>query len=158
MVDLAAVATAGATAIATAAGTGLWKDLYPRLKSWFGKLGERRAQTAIKRLDASVAEIEAAPEDTTVRDKAKASWQERLEDFLSELDPQEQESLAKELVSLAKQVEHDRASAGVSAGNGGMSVGGDVHVNAKDQGIAVAHNQGGIHVGNPPQPGPETKS
>lgn len=158
MIDLAAVATAGATAIATAAGTGLWKDFYPRLKSWFGKLGERRAQTALNRLEASVAEIEAAPEDTTVRDKAKASWQERFEDFLAELDPSEQESLAEELVTLAKQVESDRASARVSAGDGGMAVGGDVHVNAKDHGIAVAKNQGGINVGNPPQPGPDAKS
>lgn len=158
MIDLAAVATAGATAIATAAGTGLWKDFYPRLKNWFGKLGDRRAQTALKRLDASVAEIEAAPEDATVRDKAKTSWQERFEDFLSELDPQEQENLAEELVALAKQVERDRASAGVSAGDSGMAVGGDITLHTEDQSIGVVHNQGGIHVGNPSRPGPGTNS
>ncbi len=158
MVDLAAVATAGATAIATAAGTGLWKDFYPRLKSWFGKLGERRAQTALKRLEASVAEIQAAPEDPTVRDKAKTSWQERFEDFLGELDPPEQESLAKELLALAEQVERDRASAGVSVGDGGIAVGGDLNVNAEDHGIAVVRNQGGINVGNPPKPGPDTQT
>ncbi|MDT0327007.1 hypothetical protein [Nocardiopsis lambiniae] len=159
MVDWAAAATAGATAIATAAGTGLWQDLHTRLKGWLDNLGERKAERALLRLEATRAEIEAAPEDTAVRENAEARWRERFEDFLDELEPAERDALARELLTLADAVLDKAAQTGVVAGDGGLAVGGDLTVKARDQGIAVANNQGGINIGaNPPRPGAEKKA
>ncbi|MEV6821738.1 hypothetical protein AB0M72_23610 [Nocardiopsis dassonvillei] len=159
MVDWAAAATAGATAIATAAGTGLWEDFHTRLKGWFGKLGDRRAATALKRLEATRVEIEAAPEDTAVREGAQQAWRERFEDFLDELEPAERDALAQELLALADKVHKEQPSAGAVAGDHGLAVGGNLSVEARDRGIAVANNQGGINIGeNPPRPGTEEKA
>ncbi|MCY9787089.1 hypothetical protein KIK06_24700 [Nocardiopsis sp. EMB25] len=152
MVDWAAAATAGATAIATTAGTELWKDLHTRLKTWFTKLGGRKADKALQRLDATATEIESSPEDQGVRDKAKSTWQTRFEVFLDDLEDDERDALAQELLELARKAEQEQAGAGAVAGDHGMAVAGDVNVTAKDHGIAVAHNEGGINMGNPLQP------
>ncbi|MFE1102556.1 hypothetical protein ACFW4K_18720 [Nocardiopsis alba] len=158
MVDWAAATTAGATAIATAAGTGLWKDLHPRLKSWMAKIGGKKADTALQRLEATATEIETSSKDQAVRDKAKNTWQARFEVFLEDLEDDERDALAGELLELARETEQAHTRAGAVARDHGMAVAGDVTINAKDRGIAVAHNEGGINVGNPPRPGQEKKA
>lgn len=158
MVDWAAAATAGANAIATAAGTGLWKDLHARLKAWLTKLGDKRARTALKRLDAAVKEIEEAADPGEARVKVRDTWCERFEDFLDELERDERDALAQELLELAGKTEREHARAGAVSGDHGMAVAGDVNITAHNHGIAVAHNEGGINVGNPPQPGQEKKA
>ncbi|MCY9787086.1 hypothetical protein KIK06_24685 [Nocardiopsis sp. EMB25] len=155
MVDWAAAATAGATAIATAAGTGLWENVHAGFRGWLSKLGDTKAEKALQRLDATVIEIESAPEDQMVRDKVKVAWQTRFEDFLEELDGDERDALAQELLELARRAEEEQARSGAVSGDHGMAVRGDVNITAQDQGIAVAHNVGGINFGNPPRPGQE---
>ncbi|MFJ9839281.1 hypothetical protein ACIRYZ_02270 [Kitasatospora sp. NPDC101155] len=45
------------------------------------------------------------------------------------------------------------SAGGVSAGNGGQAVGGNVEIRA-DHGSAAAFTMGDVSLGNPPQPGP----
>ncbi|MFJ4184933.1 hypothetical protein [Kitasatospora sp. NPDC089509] len=48
----------------------------------------------------------------------------------------------------------DRAAGGVSAGDAGTAVGGNVDIRA-DHGSAAAWTMGDVTLGNPPQPGPQ---
>ncbi|MFC9636457.1 hypothetical protein ACFTY8_46605 [Streptomyces mirabilis] len=94
-----------------------------------------------------------AEEAEAGQDKPSDRTQRRVKDALEEAaeqDPGFAEALdyaVKELQALS------RTAGGVSAGDGGQAVGGNVDIRA-DNGSFAAWNMGGVSLANPQQPGP----
>ncbi|MFH0244616.1 hypothetical protein ACGRHY_19875 [Streptomyces sp. HK10] len=172
---LAALASAGGTAVVQAAGTEAWTAVREAVARWFGRGDERRERAELERLDRTAAELEpGGPEPGEGRDRDRdrepgaagsagaeqarirqeAAWQARFESLLESVDGDERARLAGELRALLKR--HSPAggpaSGGPSVGRDGMAVGGDVHVRA-DGGVAGGVIHGGARV-HPLPPGP----
>ncbi|MFC9227498.1 hypothetical protein ACFTZI_00625 [Streptomyces decoyicus] len=151
---LVALASAGGAAVATAAGTDIWTAFRERMACVFGQDGSPGSRIALERLDRSAADLDSvgAQETERIRADMAASWQTRLQDWLETLDEAERAQATgrlRELVALAGQ-----APAGVSAGDGGLAVGGDASIRA-DHGSAAAGVMGDVSLGNPSRPGPD---
>ncbi|MCA1219384.1 hypothetical protein [Streptomyces sp. 8L] len=149
---MTALAAAGGTAVAQAAGTEAWAGIRRQVARWFGRGDPRREHAELERLDRTAGELAAArpAEAETVRIRQEAAWQSRIEALLEGLEDVERDRVAEELRALLA----GRASpGGVSAGPGGLAVGGGVNVRA-DHGSAAAVTMGDVTLGNPPQPGP----
>ncbi|MFF4922523.1 hypothetical protein ACFY4B_18250 [Kitasatospora sp. NPDC001261] len=104
------------------------------------KLGE---DSALRKLAEEAAAGQDEPSDRTRR-RVHDALDEAVEEdpgFAAALD-----SAVKELQSLSRTV------GGVAAGDGGVSVGGNVDIRA-DRGSAAAWTMGNVTLGNPPQPG-----
>lgn len=157
---LVALASAGGTAVVTAAGTDAWIGLRHALGRWFGRgnVGREfgrgnvgREQVELERLDQAEGELRTAngPEAERARIRLQAVWQTRIENLLDGLDEAECTRAAEELRSMLAQ---NVARVGASAGAGGVAVGGNVDIRA-DRGSVVAWTMGHVIVGNPPLPG-----
>jgi hypothetical protein len=151
---LTALATAGGTAVMTAAGTEAWGAFRGRVAAWFGRGDERRASTELERLDRTAAELVAAEggQLERARIRQEASWQARFEAFLEDLSEDEREQAAEALRTLLR--EQAPAAGGVSAGAGGLAVGGNLHITAEGGSVAAGVIHGGVHLGPPPGPDP----
>ncbi|MCX4527419.1 MULTISPECIES: hypothetical protein [unclassified Streptomyces] len=152
---LLALATAGGTAVVQAAGTEAWEGFRGRLAGWFGRGDSDRERGELVRLDRSASELAAAgPDGDTGAERARirqeAMWQARFEGLLENLPDDERERAAEELRALLD----THAAPGVSAGDSGFAVGGDVHVRADHGSIAAAVIHGGAHLSPPPPPAP----
>ncbi|WP_017595771.1 hypothetical protein [Nocardiopsis potens] len=152
--DLAQVAAAGATALATAAGTQLWESAKNLIAGLFAHRGRRAEQNALDQLDQVRDRLAgAAPEEW---EKIEARWRDRLEDLLAELDDSERDQAAEKITGLVQRVEEE-TGASVRTGDGSMAAGRDITVTAEGGSVAgVGRIDGGVHLGNPPRPGPET--
>lgn len=149
---MAALAAAGGTAVVQAAGTDAWTEMRQQVALWFGRGNRQREHAELERLDQTAGELEAArpTEVERVRIRQEARWQGRIETLLEGLEDIERARVADELRTLlAQQTSHSS----LSAGQGGLAVGGDVNVRA-DHGSAAAVTMGNVTLGNPPQPGP----
>lgn len=149
---MTALAAAGGTAVVQAAGTDAWTGVRRQVARWFGRGNPQREHAELERLDQTAGELEAArpTEVERVRIRQEAAWQGRIEALLENLEDIERARVADELRTLlARQTPHR----GVSAGQGGLAVGGDVNVRA-DHGSAAAVSMGNVTLGNPSQPGP----
>ncbi|MFF0740228.1 hypothetical protein ACFYVL_07485 [Streptomyces sp. NPDC004111] len=149
---MTALAAAGGTAVVQAAGTDAWAGVRQQVARWFGRGDQRRENAELERLDQTAGELATAgpSEVERVRVRQEAAWQVRIETLLEGLEDNKREQVSDELRTvLAPRV----PDSGVSAGQGGLAVGGDVKVQA-DHGSAAAVTMGTVHVGNPPRPGP----
>lgn len=149
---MTALAAAGGTAVVQAAGTDAWTQTRQQVARWFGRGNPQREHAELERLDQTAGELEAArpAEVERVRIRQEAAWQGRIEALLESLEDIERARVTDELRTwLAQQTSHR----GVSAGQSGLAVGGDVHVRA-DHGSAAAVTMGNVTMGNPSQPGP----
>ncbi|MFI1431640.1 hypothetical protein [Streptomyces lydicus] len=148
---LTALAAAGGTAVVQAAGTDMWTGLRQAVARWFGRGDEQRERAELERLDQAASELEPADETGAERARVRqeVAWQTRFEALLESLDAAERSRAAEELSVLLTQ---HTANRGVSVGDGGQAVAGDVRIEA-DHGSAAAWNMGNVTLGNPPQPG-----
>ncbi|MFF1871042.1 hypothetical protein [Kitasatospora herbaricolor] len=153
-----ALATSAGSAVAQAAGTDAWNGFRARVARLFGRGSAEEVPSGVvlERLDRTAAEV-TNPEPGRageVRDRAAQAWQTRFQDLLEDADGAGRDALAaglRELVAFARQ-----AGEGVSAADGGIAVGGDLHVEARDS-SAAAVRMGDVTIGvpvNPPTPGP----
>ncbi|MFZ3473747.1 hypothetical protein ACODT3_07460 [Streptomyces sp. 4.24] len=155
---LLALATAGGTAVVQAAGTEAWEGLRGRLAAWFGRGDAERVSGELVRLDRSSSELTAAGaggadgagQTERARIRQEALWQARIESLLEGLPDDQRDRAAEELRALLDA----HAAPGVSAGDAGLAVGGDVHVRADHGSIAAAVINGGAHLSPPPSPAP----
>lgn len=148
---LLALATAGGTAVVQAAGTEAWEGLRTQVAHWFGRGDTGRVSGELVRLDRSAAEL--AADDTggeRARIRQEAMWQARFEGLLEMLPDDQRDRAAEELRALLGAA----AAPGVSAGDSGLAVGGDLHIRADHGSIAAAVIHGGAHLSPPPPPAP----
>lgn len=91
---VAVLAAAGGSALIGAAATDAWQSAKDGVLGLFGRGGDRRREVVAARLEADVAEIEAAPveERDEVRARVLPGWQTRLADLLEEY-PEAREEL-----------------------------------------------------------------
>ncbi|MDX3534175.1 hypothetical protein PV721_07310 [Streptomyces sp. MB09-01] len=150
---LLALATAGGTAVVQAAGTDAWDSFRAQVAGWFGRGDTDRASGELVRLDRSASELATAGADTggeRARIRQEAMWQARFEGLLESLPDDQRDRAAEELRALLDAP----AAPGVSAGDAGLAVGGDLHVRADHGSIAAAVIHGGAHLSPPPPPAP----
>jgi hypothetical protein len=154
---LMALAAAGGTAVVQAAGTDAWTELRGRIARLFGRGDVGREQAELARLDRSADELARSDDADTlerVRLRQVTVWQTRIEDLLEQLDPDERGMAAARLRALLSDVGPGSPS---SDGTGGVAAGRDMTIRADRNSLAagLAHIDGGVHLGNPPQPGPD---
>lgn len=151
--SLTVLAATGGAAVVQAAGTDAWTELRSKVAAWFGRGNQPRERTELERLDRSAAELAGAGEDTErARLRQETVWQTRIEDFLEELSDEEREGAAAALRAVLEEAEKAGA---VSAGAGSAAVGRDMNIQADrgSFGAGTANVEGGVRLGNPPQPG-----
>ncbi|MFD9878344.1 hypothetical protein [[Kitasatospora] papulosa] len=150
---LTALAASGGTAVVTAAGTDAWAGLRQAVARWFGRGDAQREQVELERLDQTRAALEAADaaEAERARIRLEASWQARIEAALEGLNEGERDQVGDQLRGLLAQ--HAPQGA-VTAGPGGLTVGGNVDIRAEGGSIAAGVIHGGAHTSTPPVPDP----
>ncbi|MGW3151271.1 MULTISPECIES: hypothetical protein [Streptomyces] len=150
---LVVLAATGSTAVVQAAGTEAWAGLRQAMARWFGRGDGQRQQAELERLDQTATALQTpdAAEAERARLRQEAAWQARIEALLEGLDAPERDRAAEELRSLLTQ---HASGGGVSAGPGGLAVGGNADIRAEGGSIAAGVIQGGAHIGHPPQPDP----
>ncbi|MFK4223400.1 hypothetical protein [Streptomyces sp. NPDC019890] len=150
---LTALAAAGGSAVVQAAGTDVWTGLRQAVARWFGRGDGQRERAELERLDQTAGELEAAEAGAAerMRIRQEAAWQARIEAMLESLDDAQQTQAAEELRALLSQ--HTRLG-GVSAGQGGLAVGGNMDISAEEGSIAAGVIHGGAHINRPPAPDP----
>ncbi|MGD6742993.1 hypothetical protein ACOKM3_14245 [Streptomyces sp. BH106] len=153
---MAALAAAGGTAVVQAAGTDAWTGFRQRTALWFSRGIPQRENAELERLDRTADGLESAgpAELEQVRIRQQAAWQARIEVFLESLDGTERDQAAEQLNALLEQC---IPQGGVSAGQGGQAVGGNVDIRA-DHGAVAAWSIRDVTLGtgsdeNPPPPG-----
>ncbi|MFD5464969.1 hypothetical protein ACFWIQ_19390 [Kitasatospora sp. NPDC127059] len=117
---LAALATAGGTAVVQAAGTDAWAGLRTRVARLFGRGDGQRERAELERLDqtASALEVAGAGEAEIVRARQEAAWRTRFEALLENLADDARRQVAAELRTLMREETLDaRASGGGVSGN-----------------------------------------
>ena len=126
---MAALAAAGGTAVVQAAGTDAWTEMRRQVARWFGRGDAQREHAEVERLDQTANELEAArpAEAERTRVRQEAVWQGRIETLLESLEDVERARVVDELRTL---MARQASPSGVSAGQSGLAVGGDVRVQA----------------------------
>ncbi|KOV91043.1 hypothetical protein [Streptomyces sp. NRRL B-3648] len=148
---LLALASAGGQAVVAAAGTDAWNGFRHAIARWFGSGDTQREQTELERLDQTAAALQAAEPDQVEQARIRQEWQTHIEGMLENLDEVERQQAADQLRDLLAQYV---PQGGVSAGPGGVAVGGDMSIRADDGSVAGGVIQGNVHVGPPPGPDP----
>ncbi|MBV1941037.1 hypothetical protein KUF83_31405 [Streptomyces sp. BV286] len=151
---LMALSAAGGTAVVQAAGTDAWAGFRGRVAKLFSRGDAQREATELERLDqTAVAVVGAGPGETErVRIRQESSWQTRFESLLEGLSADERDQVAAELRAVLD--EHADVLGSVSAGPGGLAVGGNLDIRAEDGSIAAGVINGGAAIGSPPKPDP----
>ncbi len=147
---LVALAASGGTAVVTAAGTDAWASVRTAVAGWFGRGDAPRERAELERLDRTAAVVrEAGPgEAERVGIRQEAVWQARIEDLLESLPTDERGRAVEQLHAL---LGRRAAQGGVSAGAGGLAVGGDVNVRAEGGSVAAVR-MGDVTIGGPVDP------
>ncbi|MFF2119350.1 hypothetical protein ACFVXH_18695 [Kitasatospora sp. NPDC058184] len=151
---LTALAAAGGTAVMTAAGTEAWEGFRRKVADWFGRGDGGRETVELERLDRTAAELAGAEAGQLerLRIRQEASWQARFEAFLEALPEEERERAGEALRALLE--EAAARGSQVSAGAGGLAVGGNVQVSANRGSVAAGVIHGGVSLGRPSVPDP----
>lgn len=137
---LAALASAGGTAVVTAMVTDGWEDLRGRLARLLSRGDATAEMSALDRLEESRAALAAAGGDAVqVQQELEADWQARLAGFL-EMEP----GAADELRALVTEAQAATAPPGRV----------EVHAAAYDQAQQAVQGQGTMHVTFGQQHGP----
>ncbi|MGW2787707.1 hypothetical protein ACWC3X_42055 [Streptomyces populi] len=155
MLDPAVMAPASAAgvAVAQAAGTDAWKTVRERVARLFGRDASPgdTERVALKRLERTEAQLQGVAPDASERERSAAVWETRFHDLLESLGEADFERAVAQLREL---VSSAGPGGGVSAGKGGVAIGGNAHVRAENQ-AAAAVTMGDVTIGNPPTPGPD---
>jgi hypothetical protein len=140
--------------VAQAAGTDAWTSFRTGVASWFGRKDAEREQAALRRLDATAAELAAAAErgDDQPRRDHESMWRARFQDLLENLQEGDQDEAGLALRALLD--EHAPPAGGVSARDGGLATGRDVHVTAEGGSIATGVLHGNATINHPSMPAP----
>ncbi|MET9448918.1 hypothetical protein [Streptomyces cinerochromogenes] len=146
------LASSGATALVTAAGTDAWSGLRTAFVRWVARGGPQAEGEAEDRLDhtANVLRAAAAEELGRVRLQEEAVWRDRIETALRALDETQRaeavEGLGKLLAEFAGTATARPAS---------VEIGGDVSVRTGHSSIAIGVISGGQpQIGTPRKPDP----
>ncbi|MFF9021893.1 hypothetical protein [Streptomyces eurythermus] len=155
MVDptVLALASSGATALVTAAGTDAWTGLRAALARWVGRGDPEREGEATHRLgETEIALRSAAPEELErVRLQEEAVWRDRFRTAFRALEEAERDRAADELREVLGIA---GSSGGMAVGPGGLTAGRDAIVRA-DNGVAIGVVSGGqTYFGTPLPPDP----
>ncbi|MGW1788135.1 hypothetical protein ACWCO0_35465 [Streptomyces tubercidicus] len=150
---LMALAASAGTAVAAAAGTDVWESVRTRLGGILRRENGGDAELVLARADRAAAELSGAEDEDAERARSRLEgvWRDRFEDLLGRLDADERAEVADQLTTLASLA---RPAGGVSAGDDGLAVGGNVSVRAGDGSVAAVRI-GTVNMGNPPPPGVE---
>ncbi|MEU1123719.1 hypothetical protein ABZ371_09080 [Streptomyces sp. NPDC005899] len=150
---LMALAASAGTAVAAAAGTDVWESVRTRLGGILRRENGGDAELVLARADRAAAELSGAEDDDAERARSRLEgvWRDRFEELLGRLDADERAEVADQLTTLAS---FARPAGGVSAGDDGLAVGGNVSVRAGDGSVAAVRI-GTVNMGNPPSPGVE---
>ncbi|MGW7420638.1 cell division protein ZapB [Streptomyces sp. NPDC054813] len=150
---LMTLAAACGAAVVRAAGTDAWTGLRVAVARWLGRGDGQREQAELERLDQTASELQSAEtaQAEVLRIRQEAAWQARIEALLERLDHDERAQAAEELRTLLTQHTHQ---GGVSAGPGGLAVGGSVDMHAGEGSIVAGVIHGGAHIGRPSKPDP----
>jgi hypothetical protein len=151
---MTALASAGGAAVVQAAGTDAWEGFRQQVAHFFARGDRQRERAELERLDQTVTALEVtdASEVERIRIRQEASWQTRFEALLESLDEAEREQAAAQLRGILE--EQAKASRAVSAGLGGVAVGGNMDIHAEGGSIAGGVIRGGASIGTPIQPDP----
>ncbi|MFJ8787297.1 hypothetical protein [Streptomyces sp. NPDC102476] len=152
---LIALASAAGMAAAQAVGTDAWQSFRERTARLFGHgPAPGAAQMALERLDRTAAQLESTDPGSAeqVRDEAAAAWRTRFRDLLEDLDEADREQTVVQLRELVALAQHARG--GVSAGDEGIAIGSNAHIQAENH-AAAAVKMGDVNIGNPLPPGPD---
>ncbi|GAA4574093.1 hypothetical protein [Planotetraspora kaengkrachanensis] len=116
---LVALAAAGGTAVAQAAGTDAWESLRQRVARLLGRGIPERERTELERLDRTAADVEAAGDGETERVLVgqEAAWRTRFETLLEEAGDAERQEIAIALRELVEQVRQVQSRGGGVSGN-----------------------------------------
>ncbi|MGW3449863.1 hypothetical protein [Streptomyces sp. NPDC001076] len=152
--EMTVLAAAGGTAVVQAASTDAWAGFRQQVARWIGRGDQERTSTELERLDRTAGELEAAAASGSAESERaclrhEAGWQARIEALLEDLADTERAQAAEELQGLLTQYQGT-----VSAGQGGLAVGGDTNVSAEGNSIAAGVINGGAHISPPPTPDP----
>jgi hypothetical protein len=146
---VAALAATGGTAVVQAAGTDTWYGVRRAVARWFGRGDAAREEAALARLDRTAEAVAGdAAGDGRARAELAAAWRTRFTDLLEELGPEERASAAAEL----RLVLDAAAGTALSAGAGGVVVGGNLDIRAGSGSVAAAVIQGDVHLTRPSAP------
>jgi hypothetical protein len=151
MIDaLTAIAAAGGSAVAHAAGTEAWTGLRSALARWFGRGNAQRERVTLERLDHSATQLASAGPNA-ISDQVTAVWRTRFESLLETLDEEAQEQAVAELSAILSALS---PTPGASADHGAVAVGGNLDIKAS-HGSAAAVVMRDVTLRNPPVPGAE---
>lgn len=151
---LLALASSGGAAVVTAAGTDAWSGLREAVARWFGRSEPEREQRELERLDRTAEALQTGGPDTLEQTRVllRTEWQTRFAMALEDLDGEARDRAVGQLRAL---LPAPTAPSGVSTGDGGLAVYGDVNIRAQGDGaFAAGVVNGGVRMGIPPQPDP----
>lgn len=154
---LSALAAAGGTAVVQAAGTDVWSAVRERVVRMFSHSNARPPQRVIEQLDQTAAALEPVAteaEGEEARARLATAWQTRFEDLLEDVSEDERTQVAAQVRELLNFTSQQGVST-ASAGDAGIAIGGDVHVNAREGSVGAGVIRGDVTLGNPTPPGPD---
>lgn len=148
--QLVALATAGGTTLVTLMATDAWQ----RAKSGVGALWRKVRPEKADVIEAELVDVRAELTSGDEPDQAlvaelTAEWQGRLRRLLA-AEP----AAADELRRLVTEWRDEAATTGITAGVGGLAVGGNsrVDINASGEGSAAAWSMGAVTINPPASP------
>ena len=146
---LTLAATAG-SGLVGAAMTDAWTSTKQRFASLISGDSERKLHVIEGRLDSTRDALAAADSDhlDQVRQQHELMWQVRFEDLL-----EEQPEVATALEQLLSMIRHEMGGSTISAGDGGLAVGGSLSNTATSGGVAAGVITGSVSTSNPQNPG-----
>ncbi|MFF3374783.1 hypothetical protein ACFYXF_17775 [Streptomyces sp. NPDC002680] len=154
---LMALASAAGAAAAHAFGTDAWAAMRVRVAEVFGRGDVTRTEAALRRLDRSVLTLNSDTDPADIERASAllaASLCAQFQTLLESVDEGDRVLVVDLLHEMLSG--QSRTDGGVSAGEAGIAVSGDIKVRSEGRGSFTAGVvQGGVHVTLPPQPGPE---
>ncbi|MFD8766536.1 hypothetical protein [Streptomyces mirabilis] len=116
---LTALAAAGGTAVAQAAGTEAWAGIRQRVARLLGRGNPQRERAQLERLDVTAAALVSAVGDEAdrVRQVQAEGWRSRFEMLLEDLDEPAGEEAAAELRALVAEARNAAGSGARMEGN-----------------------------------------
>jgi hypothetical protein len=123
--------------------TDAWHTVKDKVAKLLGRGDHLAEQSMRDTMDEDAATVAANPTDPELARNLGVQWTARLRDLLR-ADPQAADALRDLIADTQRHV---------TAGGHGVAVGGNLHIQAGDGGIAAGAIHGSVHLSNPSQPG-----
>lgn len=149
--SLVALAAAGGTAVVQAVGTDAWGAVRDRTARLFARGDAERQTTVLARLEETAHDLSDQADPSSALIRWESAWRARWEMLLDCLSDAELPAVAEELTQVIDMAGRRAEGTGISAGDHGMAVGGDVSVTAESGSLAggVVNVEGGISLADP---------